>query len=127
VTVQRDEFEPLVESWAYLNASRNGIIIANENSEILYVNTAMSRISGYDTKALLEMTISCLIPTDVDHPHKLNLSKFTNQQEGPTQMEPLGSVPLKRADGTIINVSVERRAYGYGERRRFSGVVRPVD
>lgn len=126
VHIERDEFDPLVESLAFLNASPRGIVVMNECSEILYVNTEMTRITGYSEKALLEMTINCLIPKNPSHPFNQNFLKLTDCNCGKLKTETLGSVPFRRADGKLIHVSVEQRSYDYGDRRRFSCIFKPV-
>lgn len=121
------QFERAAESFAFVNTFPNGILILDEDSNILVANLAMEALTGYPVKQLQDMNVRDLIPEGVKNPHSGKLSTVIQNGGGPRQMKALSSVPMQRRDGEVVKVDVERFVYRYQDgRRRFTGIVTPL-
>lgn len=121
------QFERAAESFAFVNTFPNGVLILDEDSNILVANLAMETLTGYPIKLLQEMNVKDLIPHGVKNPHDGKLSTVIQNGGGPRQMKALSAVPMKRRTGEVIKVNVERFVYRYQDgRRRFTGIITPA-
>src|SRR5690606_15281535 len=60
-------------------AISEGVVIVDEQQQIVAVNTALQEMFGYDKDELLQKELHKLIPQDYRHTHKKDVKRFVDK------------------------------------------------
>jgi len=84
-------------------AISEGIVIVNENQEIVTSNEAADRMFGYEAKELLGENINLLIPREYRHSHTEQVEEYLEKSD-PRQMGHGRDLYGRRKDGSVFPV-----------------------
>ena len=84
-------------------AISEGIVIVNENQEIVTSNEAADRMFGYEAKELLGENINLLIPREYRHSHTEQVEEYLEKSD-PRQMGLGRDLYGRRKDGSVFPV-----------------------
>ncbi|HNP68863.1 MAG TPA: PAS domain S-box protein [Aequorivita sp.] len=84
-------------------AISEGIVIVNENQEIVTSNEAADRMFGYEAKELLGENINLLIPREYRHSHTEQVDEYLEKSD-PRQMGHGRDLYGRRKDGSVFPV-----------------------
>jgi PAS domain S-box-containing protein len=105
--------------------ARDAIITIDETSTILFVNHAAIRLFGYSSDELVGRSLTMLMPTSYQAPHKTGLSHYASTGERRISWTAT-SFPGLHRDGREIKLEMSfGEAFDAG-RRVFTGVLRDV-
>lgn len=119
LTGARAEFEMLAEK------SFDAIVTIDENSTILFANTALTTIFGYARYEIVGKNLCELIPPHLREQHRLGMERYL--RTGRKNLTWDGIVlPALHRSGLQFRVEVRFGEINQGGRRFFTGYMRPV-
>ena len=83
-----------------------GVVIVNQSREIIFTNTALDYLLGYEANELIGKTLEILLPQRFQKPHAQLVKNFQNATTTPMPMGDRPILPAMRQDGSETNVSV---------------------
>jgi PAS domain S-box-containing protein len=93
-----------------LDRTTDGILLADHSGTIIYANTPLLELFGYDAEALVGEPIEILMPEDLRHEHRERVEEYA---ESPKD-RPMGRADLdiegRHADGSKIPVDIQLNA-----------------
>ena len=112
-------------SWSLLDATADGVLIAADDGEIVFVNDEALVMFGYVGEDLVGSSIECLVPDEVAVVHRAHRTRY---RAAPTRRS-MGAGSLlqaKRADGSAFPVEISLSPLQLGDRSFVVAMVRDV-
>jgi PAS domain S-box-containing protein len=106
--------------------SLDAVVTIDENSTVIYVNTAISRLLGYAPEELMGGNLSRIIPEQLRAAHDRGLRRYI--ETGKRKLN-WGAIdfPSVHKDGTIVPIRVAFGEFWRSGQRVFTGFIRPAE
>jgi PAS domain S-box-containing protein len=114
-----------VEAWAIVEASPDGMILADEHGTILLVNAQIEELFGYDRGDLLGKTVEELLPDRKRQVHTAHRTRYRAQPRARAMGTGLDLL-ARRKDGTEFAVEVSLSPIDTGTSVRVVATVRDI-
>lgn len=101
------------------------IVTIDARGTILFANNALARLVGYSREELVGQPLTILIPPDLREAHLIGLRRYLATGEKRITWDGI-VLPALHRDGKQIAVEVSFGEIRAGDRRVFSGYMRPV-
>lgn len=93
-----------------LDRTTDGILLADHSGTIIYANTPLLELFGYDAEDLVGEPIEMLMPEDLRHEHRERVEEYADSPKD----RPMGRADLdiegRHADGSKIPVDIQLNA-----------------
>jgi diguanylate cyclase (GGDEF)-like protein/PAS domain S-box-containing protein len=103
----------------------DAIITIDEESRILYVNGAATRIFGYAEEEILGQNLTMLMPDYLRHAHEAGLARYVETGRRHLTWEAVELPGLHRS-GAEIPIEISYGEFVSEGRRRFTGIIRDI-
>ncbi|MFQ5501228.1 MAG: PAS domain S-box protein [Phycisphaerae bacterium] len=107
------------------NEATDAIITIDETSTIIYVNQAAQRLFGYPPDALVNKSLSMLIPSAIRAVHHAGLNRYLETGKRHVSWDGIEFAGLHQ-DGHEFPIEVAFGEQRQGKRRIFTGIVRDI-
>ena len=101
----------------------DAVIKIDENSKILFVNTAVERIFGFTVEEMLGQTLTMIMPEDMRERHLFGVRRYLETGVRNLSWESI-EIPALHADGHIFPMEISFGEYNNGDKRFFIGIAR---
>ena len=116
----------MIEEAGVLNAlahiADDAIIVAGEDSRVLFFNAGAERIFGYSVAAIRELTLDVLIPERFRVAHREHMRRFAESGATSRPMSSRSQIQALRANGQEFPAEASIAQISAGE-RRFSCII----
>ncbi len=114
----------LISSRAFLDNSHDGIVCINANSSIVYVNSTLLRIFGYDDAEEVLLHPLEVLMNDADRStHRAYIDRHLERETIPS-MNRLRRLRAKRKDGSEFPADIQIFSYEESGERYYAGFIR---
>jgi len=103
----------------------DAVIKIDENSKILFVNTAVERIFGFTVEEMLGQTLTMIMPEDMRERHLFGVRRYLETGVRNLSWESI-EIPALHADGHIFPMEISFGEYNNGDKRFFIGIARDI-
>jgi PAS domain S-box-containing protein len=103
----------------------DGIVITDEQLQIVYANPAIHRISGHRLPTLIGQPVTVLIPADLRAAHLDGVARTQAGSPGPLLAGPGIHTRLQHTDGTVRDIGLMLRALD--NPARYAAIIRPLE
>jgi PAS domain S-box-containing protein len=103
----------------------DAVIKIDEDSRILFVNSAVERIFGYTVEEMLGQSLTMIMPEELRAAHHAGIRRYLKTGERKLSWESL-EIPARHAKGHTFALEISFGAYREHDRRFFIGVARDI-
>jgi len=110
---------------AVFNSAPDGLIVANENGEILLINNQVEKLFGYSKSELIGQKIELIIPKRFHEKHSVQRSEYTKNPSA-REMGAKKELWAIRKDGTEFSAEISLSPIHLNDKTLISAAIRDV-
>ena len=92
-------------SWSLLNAAPDGVVVASDNGEIVFVSDQAATLLGYEPSDLIGQSVDVLLPEAVRSVHRAHRTRY-RAEPTPRAMGAGLQLEARRSDGSVFPVEI---------------------
>lgn len=108
-----------------LEATHDGIIVANKQGNIIFWNSASTKIFGYTKKEAKGRPLTIIMPKEMHEPHETGMKSFVRTGEKKIIGQTL-TLDAKKKNGSTVPIELSLSDFTYNDELAFFGIIRDI-
>jgi PAS domain S-box-containing protein len=108
-----------------LEATHDSVIVANKEGNIIFWNSASTKIFGYTKKEAIGRPLTIIMPKEMHEPHNTGMKSFVRTGKKKIIGQTL-SLDAKKKNGSTVPIELSLSDFTYNDEFAFFGIIRDI-
>lgn len=108
-----------------LEATHDGVIVANKQGNIIFWNSASTKIFGYTKKEAKGRPLTIIMPKEMHEPHETGMKSFVRTGKKKIIGQTL-TLDAKKKNGSTVPIELSLSDFTYNDELAFFGIIRDI-